>query len=144
MRFLPVVRAGPRTVDGDTLAVVELESELPLFDQGQSERSSASAELLAGAAAVRAAAHELARELSLAHAAIAAAQKRLEQQARPLAEQRVAIRQRTERQFQAGEASYIELVAARRDEVKARLGVLESELELAGARTELARVLGGP
>ncbi len=133
LRFLPVVRAGPRTVAGDTLAVVELESELPLFDQGQSERSTASAELLAGA-----------RELSLAHASIAAAQQRIEQQARPLAEQRVAIRQRTERQFQAGEASYLELVGARRDEVRARLGVLEAELELAGARTELARVLGGP
>jgi outer membrane protein TolC len=136
------VRAGPRSVDGDTLAVVELETELPLFDQGQSERGAASAELLAAAAALRNAAHELARSVSLAHASLGAARTRLETEARPLAEQRVAIRQHTERQFAAGEASYLELVGARRDEVKARVGVLQAELELAGARTELARVLG--
>jgi cobalt-zinc-cadmium efflux system outer membrane protein len=144
LRFLPVVRAGPRSLDGQTLAVVELESELPLFDQGQAGNSAASAELLANAAALRAAAHELAREVSLAHAATAAAEQRLEQQVRPLAAQRVAIRQHTERQFEAGEASYLELVSVRRDEVKARVGVLDTELELAGARTELARVLGAP
>jgi len=144
VRFLPVVRAGPRTVDGDTLAVVELEAELPLFDQGQSERGATSAELLGAAAAVRAAAHELAREVSLAHTAIVAEARTLETQARPLAGQRVSIRQSTERQFHAGEASYLELVSARRDEVQARVSVLEAELELAGARTELARVLGAP
>jgi cobalt-zinc-cadmium efflux system outer membrane protein len=142
VRFLPVVRAGPRSVDGETLAVVELESELPLFDQGQSERGAASAELLAAAAAVRAAAHELAREVSLAHTAVASDAKTLETQVRPLAEQRVRLRQRTEAQFQAGEASYLELVSVRRDEVKARSTVLEAELELAAARVELARVLG--
>jgi len=144
VRFLPVVRAGPRSVGGETLGVVELETELPLFDQGQSERSAASAELLAAAAAVRASAHELARELSLAHAAVAAQTQTLEAQARPLAEQRVRIRQRTEAQFQAGEASYLEQVGARRDEVKARMDVLEAELQLAAARNELARVLGVP
>jgi len=144
VRFLPVVRAGPRSVGGETLGVVELETELPLFDQGQSERSAASAELLAAAAAVRASAHELARELSLAHAAVAAQTQTLEAQARPLAEQRVRIRQRTEAQFQAGEASYLEQVGARRDEVKARMDVLEAELQLAAARNELARVLGAP
>jgi len=144
LRFLPVVRAGPRTVDGDTLAVVELESELPLFDQGQGERGATSAELLGAAAAVRAAAHELARAVSLAHAATLSEAKTLDAEARPLAEQRPRIRRQTETQFQAGEASYLELVTARRDEVQARVSVLEAELSLAGARTELARVLGAP
>jgi cobalt-zinc-cadmium efflux system outer membrane protein len=143
VRFLPIVRAGPRTVDGETRAVAELEAELPLFDQGQSERSAASAELLAAAAAVRGAAHELALQVSLANAALATARARLETQAQPLAEQRVRIRQRTERQFEAGEATYLELVGTRRDEVKARVGVLDAQRGLAGARTELARVLGG-
>jgi len=142
VRFLPVVRAGPRAVAGETLGVVELESELPLFDQGQSEHAASSAGLLAAAAAVRAAAHELARGLALAQAAIVAAERRLEQQVRPLAEERVRIRQRTELQFHAGETSYLELVSAQRDEVKARAGVLEAELELAAARAELARLLG--
>ncbi|MBK7643706.1 MAG: TolC family protein [Planctomycetes bacterium] len=144
VRFLPTVRAGPRTVGGDTLAVAEIETELPLFDQRQSERSAASAELLAAAAAVRAAAHELARSVSIASAAITAARTRLEEQAQPLAEQRASIRARTQQQFEAGEASYLELVNARRDEVQARAGVLEAQLELAHARTELARVLGNP
>jgi len=144
VRFLPVVRAGPRTVDGDTLAVVELEAELPLFDQGQAERGGASAELLAGAAEVRRVALELSRSIALAQAAIHATDSRLEQQARPLAEERAAIRARTEVQFHAGEADYLDLVTARRDEEHARLVVLDAELDLASARTQLEQMLGQP
>ncbi len=142
VQFLPTIGAGPRTLDGQLLGVAGLDVELPLFDAGAAAEQAEQASLLAAAAVLRATAQEVARQVCVALDRSQSAQDYLSEHARALADRRRALRERTERLFQAGEAEYGDLAVARRDEVDARLALLDAEGAAASARTLLEAALG--
>jgi outer membrane protein TolC len=74
--------------------------------------------------------------------ALKASESFLSQHARDLADRRRALRERTERLFHAGEAEYAELALARRDEVQARIALLDAELAVATGRVDLDAAAG--
>ena len=143
VRFLPTIGAGYRTESGDPTAVATIGVELPVFDTGSAAEAAQSAALLAAAADLRRAAHDVAAEVCRADERLRAARQNLEQHARALAERRTALRASTEQLFAAGQAEYKDVVLARRDEVEARLAVLDAEREAAAARVALEAAAGG-
>jgi len=142
LRFLPSIALGPRFVGSERLGVAEIDVELPLFDQGGAEVDARSAALLAAAAEVRRVAREVASEVTEAAERWDSASDFLERHARALADRRRAIREGTERLFLAGEATYEEMIRARRDEVEAQVTVLEAELAAALAAADLDAATG--
>jgi outer membrane protein TolC len=52
------------------------------------------------------------------------------------------LRERTERLFRAGEIDYAELALARRDEVQARIALLEARLAVSSAQIDMDAATG--
>jgi cobalt-zinc-cadmium efflux system outer membrane protein len=142
VKFLPTISGGPREEGDEASAVAGISVVLPIFDTGDAAVAAQNAELLASAAAMRRAAHDVAAEVCRAHDGLLAAREALEVHARGLAARRSALREGTKRLFEAGEADYKDLVLARRDEVEARVSVLEAELAAALARVALDAAVG--
>jgi outer membrane protein TolC len=141
-QFLPVVGAGPR-VQGDELrGVATIDVALPLFDSGAASERAHQAALLAAAAQLRSAARQVAREVFAAAVRLTAAESYLSVHARSLADRRRVLRERTEQLFHAGQIEYAELALARRDEVRARIALLEAEVALSAARVDFDAALG--
>lgn len=126
VRFLPRIAGGPRTNGGHLFGIASLEVELPIFDRGEAERAANSAALLVAAAELRLAAHEVTREVLTAAALATDARRFLHDHALPLAERRRDLRSRSEQLFAAGEIDFDALLAAMRDEVRARREALRA------------------
>jgi cobalt-zinc-cadmium efflux system outer membrane protein len=142
LQFLPTVGGGPRREGEDNSAVVSLDVELPIFDRGDAAADSASAELLAAAAGVRRVVRQVGAEVTAARERAAAATAFVRDHARPLADARRVLREEFEKLFAAGESSFEDLVVARRDEIEARTALVEAELALSLASTDLAAATG--
>ena len=143
-QFLPTLSAGPRNLDGELTGVASVDLVLPVFDTGSAAERSHEAALLGLAAELRRVAQRTAADVCRASERLSAAESYLEEHARDLAERRRTLRASTERLFQAGQAEYDDLVLARRDEVEARIGLLDAELATATARIELDAAVGAP
>lgn len=142
LQFLPAISAGPRRQGNETRGVASIDVALPLFDSGAAAQHEHEATLLAAAAAVRAGAHDVARDVYIALDRLTAAEAFLSDHARDLAARRRALRERTEQLFKAGEIEYSELALSRRDEVVARIALLDAELAVAAARIDLDEACG--
>ncbi len=142
LQFLPALGAGPRRQGDELRGVATIDVVLPVFDSGAAAEHAQSAALLAAAAALRASAHEVARDVCSALERLRAAETYLSEHARDLAARRLALRESTERLFRAGEAPYADLALARRDEVEARLSLVDAELAAAAARVDLDFAVG--
>ena len=141
VRFLPTVGAGPRLESGEVRGVASLDVELPIFDGGGAGDQAQNAALLASASELRRQAQRVAGEVALAHERGALA-RALEQASLPLAAARRALRERVERLFTAGEATFQEVILARREAIEAELTALDAALAVAEARLDLAAALG--
>ncbi len=142
LQFLPTVGAGYRSAGGTSSAVASVDMPLPLFDRGDPARAEEEAALLATAASVRQVALGIAAEVSESLERLQSAQIVLEQHDRSLAALRESLREGAEQTFREGESDFQTLILARRDEVEARLSLLDSELEVASARIALRDALG--
>ncbi len=142
LQFLPTIGAGARTQDGELSGVASIDVELPIFDAGSAAERAQDASLLAAAADMRTAGHEVAREVCAALERLSAAEAYLAEHARDLARRRRTLRERTETLFRAGEVEYSELALARRDEVEARIALVDAELVVAAARVDLDAASG--
>lgn len=130
VQFLPTVFPGYRTLDGQSLGVAALEFRVPLFDAGGGEIAAQDAGLLAAAANLRNIAHETAREVASTAQQTAAAGAFLHDHAEPVAARRTALREGAARLFEAGQISFDEMLATRRDEVRAQQALLDASLAL--------------
>ena len=137
LQFLPTVGAGPRKQGEELRGVATIDVALPIFDSGKATEHAQSATLLAAAAALRTSAHDVARDVCTALERLDASESYLTDHARDLAARRLSLRERTERLFRAGEAPYADLALARRDEVQARLALVDADLAAAAARIDL-------
>jgi outer membrane protein TolC len=115
---------------------------LPIFDSGAAAEHSQDAALLAAAAALRASAQSVAHEVALAFETLSTSTAYLSDHARDLADRRRALRESTERLFRAGEIEYSELALARRDEVQARITLLEARLAVSSAQVDMDAATG--
>lgn len=128
IRFLPGIGGGIRTNDGNRLGVASLDVALPIFDDGAAGFAAEDAGLLAAAAELRRVAQAIATEAALAAEHSTSAQLFLEQHARALARLRRDLRERAQRLFEAGEVDFDTSLLTIRDEVRARLDLLDAEL----------------
>ena len=141
-QFLPTLGAGPRWQKDELRGVGTIDVALPIFDSGAAAQRGEQAALLGAAAALRAAARDVAREVCAARERLEAAVTYLDGHARDLADRRHALNLSTTRLFRAGEVAYTELALARRDDVEAQLALLEARLAVAAARVDLAAAIG--
>ena len=142
VQFLPTVGAGPRKQGSELRGIATIDVALPIFDSGAAAERVQQASLLAAAAALRSSAHAVAREVCAASERLDTAEAYLSEHARSLDGRRRALREGTERLFRAGEVQYPELALARRDEVEARIALLDAELAAATARVDLDAASG--
>ena len=142
VRFLPRVSAGARDTGGEASGVATLDVELPVFDRGGAAFDRERAALLAGAADLRTTARAVASDVDRASERLASAQGYLRDHALAMEARRRSLREAVERLLPAGEASWEELIQARRDEVAASLERLAAERALAGAALDLRTALG--
>jgi cobalt-zinc-cadmium efflux system outer membrane protein len=142
VQFLPVIGGGPREQDSALLGVASIDVVLPLFDTGAAAQHAQEAALLAAAAELRRVAQRTAAEVCAAAERLAAAEAFLAEFARELARRRGVLRERTERLFAAGQVEYSDLMLARRDEVSARIALVDAELAAATARVDLDAAVG--
>lgn len=142
VQFLPTVAAGPRTQGDEVRGVASFDVVLPLFDTGAAAERGQQAALLRAAAELRQVAQRVAAEVCAASERLSSTESYLSAHARDLADRRRTLRERTERLFTAGEVEYGELALARRDEVEARIALLDAELAAAEARIDFDAALG--
>lgn len=137
LHLLPTVTGGVRQEGDQRSSLVSLDADLPVFDRGDAAADAASAELLAAAAEVRRVARSIRADVATARERATAAQDFLQAHAKPLADARRTLREKTERVFAAGEASFEDVVLAQRDEIEARTALLDAELAVARAAVDL-------
>jgi len=129
LRYVPVVGAGYRRIDGESLGVASLDVALPLFDAGGADVAAADAALLDAAARARVAAQSVASDVATAAARLVAARSRRDE-ARDLAARRTALCAAALRWFEAGELGFADLRTAEAAALTAQRDLLDAGLAL--------------
>jgi outer membrane protein TolC len=129
LRYIPVVGAGYRRIDGESLGVATLDVALPLFDAGGADVAAADAVLLDAAARARVAAHVVAGDVASTAARVAAARSRRDE-ARDVAARRTALCAAALRWFEAGELGFADLRSAETAALTAQRELLDAGLAL--------------
>lgn len=142
IELLPTIGVGERRQGTSESQVASIEIGIPIFDRGQNAITETSAAVLAAAADLRAAARSVSAEVASAREKTLATTALLHDHAAPLAERRRALSTATERLFINGEATFDDLIAVQRDEVKARVNRLDAIVAIASARVDLDAAVG--
>ncbi len=142
VQFLPTVGAGPRKQGDELRGVATIDVALAIFDSGSAAENAQSAALLASAAALRSTARDVAHEVAASFEKLSASLSYLSDHANDLSDRRRTLRERTELLFRAGEVDYAELALTRRDEVQARIALLDARLAASSARVDLDAATG--
>ena len=137
LHLLPSFTVGVRHEGDQGSSVAALDGDLPVFDRGDAAADTSSAELLAAAAEARRVARSVRTEVDTARDHAVAAEAMLCEHARPVADARRSLREKFERLFAEGEGTFDDVILARRDEIEARVALLDAEVAVSLARTEL-------
>jgi cobalt-zinc-cadmium efflux system outer membrane protein len=141
IQLLPTVSAGYRRAESSDLGVAGFEIPVPLFDTGAAAEDEQSAALLAAASNLEQAVRRAGAEMLQAAARARAARDLLTKHAQRLADRRHDLATASERLFAAGEIPYDSVLLARRDEITARLDLLEARATAAAASVDLEKLL---
>ncbi|MEZ6003515.1 MAG: TolC family protein [Planctomycetota bacterium] len=142
LRYLPQIGLGQKTESGDPTLFASLAVELPVFDTARESFAKGNAELKEAAAGVRAAAHEVSRDVCTAEAEVRLLQDQLVSIRRPLLQQREQLAEQARLLFEAGELEYLDYLSSRRAAVQSKLDVCDLEGRSAAARVRLQAALG--
>ncbi|MFO0981422.1 MAG: TolC family protein [Planctomycetota bacterium] len=141
LSLLPTLSGGYRR-SGQDLGVASVELPLPILDPGSAAQDEGEAALLAAAAHWDDSVRRVHAELSDVIARARGAEDMLQLHARPLAERRQRLLEASERLFEAGEVTYDAVLLAQRDEIAARVALLEAQAQAATASTDLDHAFG--
>jgi cobalt-zinc-cadmium efflux system outer membrane protein len=139
-QLLPALTGGYRRAEGHDLGVASFELPVPIFDSGAAAEDAQNAALLAAASNLEQAVRRTGADMQETLARARAAHEQLTQHATRLAQKRHELSGATERLFAAGEAPYDDVLLARRDEITARLSLLEARANAASASVDLDKL----
>lgn len=132
-----------REPEGEWTVGPAIEFPIPIFDHGQARVATAAAELRQSLERHRALAVEVRSQVRRAWTRMESARRRAEHYPKVLLPLRREILQETQREYNAMLAGVYQLLQAKRDEIEAGRGYVETLTEYWVARAELERAVGG-
>src|SRR5262249_43734611 len=144
--LMPTAIFGPeseREPEGEWTVGPAIEFPIPIFDQGQARAGTAAFELRQSFERYRALAVEVRSQVRRAWIRMESARRRAEHYPKVLLPLRREIIQETQREYNAMLAGVYQLLQAKRDEIEAGRGYVETLTEYWVARAELERAVGG-